>query len=652
MTRLLIASLLVLLPAAVAAQSSLPVSSASAGQIRIDGDIGEWRGARFTAVGQDPDGSAEVALAYDARGLYVGARVHDQKFLRSSRPKTDEDALIVRLAFPQRGQFVDNDLWLFAGKIGETAASAQLDTSGVLSPLREGVQIVEGPLSGRLAPDGRDPSGDNRSPALRGGSGGYVLEAFVPWTSFQGGADYAYARGSLRLHDVDEPGTGRNKTRDPSTAAWTLPPAQLPWLQLDGGPVQAISTLLRSKNLEQTASKLDFIGDVRGDARAERVVVIGTFVAVSGNGAQFDFADLGVSSAGDVLSAEARDLTGDGKPELVLRVREQNSLGRRELLKVFRLNAAPVSVLFGAELRKQNEQGSITAQSRIEQKGRGPAQIVLSIGYAQGFSADNYRETPDSEVVPIALPWGSWIERRYQWDGKRFAMRSEVPVEQTDAKPAEPPTAASTPPLAEVPESPQQGDPLEAYKRERNVSPSLNGRFVQNSNVSGDARPEQLAVYGRELVITGESLGGAGYFYLGLPVNDAADVLGLQTGDLTGDGRRELLVRVRQRIGDVERELVYCYSLGQQRADQLLVVEVSRARGAQRIDNKVAIVADKQRSVLTIEPGVARGWSASDYPFVADSADGVAPLLLPWKDRPTSYIFERDRLVPKATTSN
>jgi hypothetical protein len=620
-------SMLFAVPAVAHAQTALPVAVAAPKQIKIDGDVGEWRGARFTSVGDDPSGSAEVALAYDSRGLYVGARVRDDVFIRNPRPESDEDALIVRLAFPQRGQFVDSELWLFAGKIGESAASAQLKTSALRRPLRTGVQIVEGPLRG-----------------------GYALEAFVPWTSFAGGADYAYARGSLRLHDVDEPGGGRNLSRHPSSAAWTLPAAELPWLLLDGGPVQAISALLRSKNLEQRASKLDFIGDVRGDARAERVLVIGTFVAVSGIGAQFDFADLPVTSDTDVLRAETRDLTGDNKPELVLRLRQQNELGRRELLQVFRLSAAPVSALFGAELRKQTSEGSIEALSRFEQKPRGPAQIVLGIGHARGLSAENYSEAPEGDLVPIPLPWGNWLERRYQWDGTRFVMQAEVPAESASAVIAPPSVAA--PPSAAVVDSTQKESPLDAYKRERSIPPSLEARFAQTSNLAGDSRPEALAVYGRELVITGDALGGAGYFYLRLAVADAADVLGVQTGDLTGDGRRELLVRVRQRISDVQRELVYCYSLGQERADQLLVVEVARARGAQRIDNKVAIIADKQRAVLTIEPGVARGWSASDYPFVADSADGVAPLLLPWKDRTTSYIFERDRLVPKAGTSN
>lgn len=622
--------MLVCLPVAVRAQAPLPVSAASAARIKVDGDVGEWRGARFVRVGDSPSGSAEVALAYDVRGLYVGARVQDDVFIRNARPKMEEDALIVRLAFPQRGQFIDSELWLFAGKIGETAAVAQLKSGPLLSPLRAGVQIVEGPLQG-----------------------GYALEAFVPWSSFTGGSDYAYARGSLHLHDVDEATGGRRRTGDPSSAPLTLQPAELPWLSLEAGPVRAISALLKSKNLEQSASKLDFIGDVRGDARAERVLVIGTFVAVSGSDAKFDFADLPVTSAGDVLRAEMRDLTGDDKPELVLRLGQQNELGSRELLQVYRLNAPPISAVFGAEVRKQTSAGWVETLSRFEQKPRVPTQIVLISGRAQGLSEENYRETQEGDLVPIALPWGRWLERRYQWDGTRFALRSELPTQRPSAAEASVAAPSAAAPIsAEVSEAPRQENPLDAYKRERNIPAGLDARFMENINLAGDARPELLSIYGRELVITGDALGGAGYFYLGLPVADAADVLGVQTGDLTGDGLRDVLVRVGQRIGDVQRELVYCYSLGQDRAQQLLVVEVSRARGPQRIDNKVAIVADKQRAVLTIEPGVARGWSESDYPFVADSADGVAPLLLPWKDQTTRYIFERDRLVPKARTSN
>ena len=616
--------------ASVHAQSwtALPTTPS---QLRVDGDVGEWRGARFQRIGESAAGSAEVALAFDPSGLYVAARVRDDAFVRTAKPTRDEDALVVTLAFPARGAFVASDLWLFAGRMGETAASAQLrsGTSTTLSPLGA-AKIVEGP-----------------------NPGGYVLEAFAPWTSFQGGSDWAYARGAVRLHDVDARG---GPARDVPALDAPLTAAKLPWLSLDGGPVVAVAGLLRAKNLEASASKLDFVGDVRGDAKAERVMVVGTLVVVSGTGTQFTFTELPVRTAADVLQAELRDLTGDGKPELALRLRQQNELGVRELFKVYGFaNAAPAA-LFGVELRKETSAGTATATLKYERTTRGPTQFAVSTGTVQGLSADNFRETSAAEEVAIPLPWGAWRERVYGWNGTRFEVVRES-ANQLAAIRADEKVAADAPKSAQpstlVAGVSVDGTPLEAYKRARGVGADVTGRFSQSVNLLGDTRPEGLVVFGRELVITGDSLSGnGGFFFIGLPVADPNDVVGVQTGDLTGDGRRELLVRVRQRIGDVQRELVYCYSVAAQHADQLLAVEVSRARGAQRIDNKVALIADKQRSVLTIEPGVARGWSAQDYPFVAESLDGVAPLLLPWKDHTTQYVFERDRLVPKVRTSN
>jgi hypothetical protein len=607
------------------AQSSLPVLAASASQIRIDGEIGEWRGARFTRLGEGPSGSAEVALAYDASGLYLGARVKDDAFVRTSKPSRDEDALVLRLAFPARGSFAESEAWLFAGRVGETAASAQLRSGSSLSAA-PGAKIVEGP-----------------------NPGGYALEAFLPWACFPGGTDWQYARGAVRLHDVD----GRGAARDATSAPATLAAAKLPWLSLDGGPVNAVSNLLRAKNLEASASKLDFVGDVRGDARVERVIVVGPYVVVSGADQDFTFAELPVRSAADVREAELRDLTGDGKPELAIRLRQQNELGARELFKVYGLAQATPAPLFGVELRKETNAGVAMANLKYERASRGPTQLVVTTGSVQGLSSDNYRETPAAEDVAIPLPWGPWRERAYGWNGRQFAVVRERPNDQARTAEAPAPQTARTtePPRGETPALTVDGTPLDAYKRARGVAPNVKPRFAQSANVLGDARPETLGVFGSDLAITGDSLADrGGFFFIGLPVAQPDDVLGVQTGDLTGDGRRELLVRIRQRIGDVQRELVYCYSVAAQSAQQLLIVEVSRARGGQRIDNKLALVPDKQRSVLTIEPGEARGWSASDYPFVADSADGVAPLLLPWKDHTTQYVFERDRLIPKVRT--
>lgn len=618
---------MVLIASAAGAQGWVALP-AGASQLRIDGDIGDWRGARFQRIGESAAGSAEVALAFDPAGLYVGARVRDDAFVRSGKPNRDEDALVLSLAFPARGAFVASDLWLFAGRTGETAASAQLrsGTSTSLSALGN-AKIVEGP-----------------SP------GGYALEAFVPWTSFTGGADWAYARGAVRLHDVD---ARAGPARDIPPSDPQLTAAKLPWLSFDGGPVLAVAGLLRAKNLEASASKLDFVGDVQGDAKAERVMLVGTLVVVSGTGTQFTFVELPVRTAADVLQAELRDLTGDGKPELALRLRQQNELGAREVFKVYGFRAAAPAPLFGVELSKETSAGSATATLKYERATHGPTQFTVSAGAVRGLTAENFHDAPAAEDLAIPLPWSAWRERVYAWNGSRFEVVRERANDAAQVAETVAPAAAKRAPPETLAAVSVAGTPLEAYKRARGVGSDVSARFSQSANLLGDPRPEGLAVFGRDLVITGATLSeNGGFFFIGLPVADPTDVVGVQTGDLTGDGRRELLVRVRQRIGAVQRELVYCYSVAAQHADQLLAVEVSRARGAQRIDNTVALIADKQRSVLTIEPGVAHGWSAQDYPFVAESLDGVAPLLLPWKDHTTQYVFVRDRLVPKLRTNN
>jgi hypothetical protein len=126
-------------------------------------------------------------------------------------------------------------------------------------------------------------------------------------------------------------------------------------------------------------------------------------------------------------------------------------------------------------------------------------------------------------------------------------------------------------------------------------------------------------------------------------------VLRVFTGDLTGDGRHELLARIRQQISGVTREILYVYTFAGERLEPLLAVEVSRNQGAQSIANQVTLVPAHGRLALQITPGAAHGWSESDYPFSADSHDGVAPLLLPWKDGSLRYDFDGQQLVPRVT---
>jgi hypothetical protein len=186
-----------------------------------------------------------------------------------------------------------------------------------------------------------------------------------------------------------------------------------------------------------------------------------------------------------------------------------------------------------------------------------------------------------------------------------------------------------------------------AYKEARGLPPEAQPRFTQHCNLAEDKRIESILLFGPELLIVGDGFaGGAGYFFFGLPVRDGNDVLRVFTGDVTGDGRREIFVRVRQIISDVQREILLAYTYAGGTLAQLLQVEVRRARGGQSIGNLVSLVRTGKHFALQIEPGVAHGWSEADYPYVRDSGDGIGPLLLPWSDGKARYVYDGRALQP------
>ncbi len=283
------------------AQQALSASPLAKRALRIDGDLRDWLGPRFAQVGDAEGGSFDYALGFDAQALYIGVRVRDDDFVRTRHPGPAEDAVVLTLAMPRAGAApLQSALWLYAGIPGKLAAQAAIATGSARPLPSKAVSVVEGPLT-------------------RGGARGYVLEARVPWSAIPGSAERMIARGAIALHDVDGK-RGARPTRL-SSAGPTLAP-----LQLGDGGNAAIAAFLREKKLASGVT-FDLTGDLAGDARLERVVLAGTYAVVAGpdtqNGKGYGFLDLPVPMASDVLSAELKDVTGDGKAELLVRLREQ-----------------------------------------------------------------------------------------------------------------------------------------------------------------------------------------------------------------------------------------------------------------------------------------------------------------------------------------
>jgi hypothetical protein len=210
------------------------------------------------------------------------------------------------------------------------------------------------------------------------------------------------------------------------------------------------------------------------------------------------------------------------------------------------------------------------------------------------------------------------------------------------------------------PEPPGTDALIAAYRSARGVPASERPRFAQSANLAEDSHIESIAVFGNEVVVVGDGFrSGVGFFYFGLPVQDPRDVQRVFTGDVTGDGRREIFARVKQMVGDVQREILLGYTFAGDELTPILAVEVRRARGADSVGNVVKLVRDGKHFALQIDPGFAHGWTAQSYPFASDrgaaraaapgaaEGSGIGPLLLPWQDSLLRYRFDGKSLVPR-----
>lgn len=633
-----IAPLLVLLslaapaPSAQAQGAGLRFEQIADHGIRVDGSLRDWRRLRKIAVGQGDDASMRFAVGYDDGGFYLAAEVRDQRMIRTRQPTREEDAIVVTFAMPRtRGaqRYEASEVWIFAGVEGRTAGSAATGNlgRGRLRAVR-GARVVEARTQH-----------------------GYTLEAYVPWRSVPRSAGWEEGRVAVRLQDVDS--EARPEVRAaPATAnvdARNLD--RMPRVVPSGGDHAILHAFLERQGIPGEEPRHDLRGDVCGDGQPERVVHVGRFLLVMGDGYRagdgYDFLALPVRGAQDVLEAELRDFTNDRKKELRLRVRQHGEGGSRELWSLFRFDCESIRPLFQIEVAKQTSAGRIESRVRVTGR-RGAPRIEVSAGRARGIEPGQWREAPATDAEAILLPWGPTLARTYRWDGRTFATLNE----RANPNPWRPPTRTATVTTMQTervepvePPSRNVRELIAAVRRERRIPRSVRGRFVQDANLAEDRHPERLVVLGKAVVVVGEHFReGRGYFHYDLAVQSAADILDVRTADVTGDGRAEVLVRAVQTLGDVRRELLMVHRFTRSGFPRVLTAEVARQQGERRVENDI----QTRRGQLTLAPGSARGWSESTWPWAPDEQQGqVRPLLLPWRDRAVRFRLRGDALVPR-----
>jgi hypothetical protein len=587
--------------------------------VKLDGVLGEWPArtpAKVVVKGSvGPDFAFSSGIQYDDRFLYVAGDVTEAAFARTARFGDGEDHASLLIAFPKSGGgFTSYEIGLFAGKPGESVGEVRY--AGGRRGQVSGAKIVEAPTAK-----------------------GYSFEAAVPWSAFpEARAVRVGLRGAVRYTIPDGSSSAHNVVSTGSLEG--AGPALLPPL-LTEAEQSIVDGLLTEKGLAAESPKVDLLADLTGDGMRERVAVWGTYLTISGptyrGGKEYFYRDLG----GEIAHLEARDVTGRGKDDLVIRRRVVVEGGSREWFEVWSLlKGDEPTATFGHEISISKEGKRVSNAVRVASK-----EIHVGIEPATGWDASSYREPTVDGVEPILLPWGPTRAETFRFDGTRFVrVREEhqtpAPVAVSTAPASIKLVEPSTPPVRSGP--PAGGDlsaqVLAQYRRDHGVSPDAKPKVDLAVDTDGDGRAERVLLLGKDIVVYGPGFkGGTQYAFLTLSqFDDPSDIRDVSARDLTGDGGADLLVRGTRHVrpGPVDLDVLFIYQVKSGSLARLFGIETGRSQGAKRAQGLVQFVPSKDGRTFDIDvsPGRVTGWTQKTYPWAEDAPGGgaVEPLLLPW----------------------
>jgi hypothetical protein len=631
---LLASALSILLASSSAsAQTAVELFERGAARLTLDGLIRDWSGfgqlravddrASVTAGlaswrGSD-DASLGYALARDADGLWIAAEVRDDTLVRSAAHADADDHLSVALAVTTpEGRTVAYEVDLYPGEPGAFAGAVRFRVGGRGAVAR--AEIVEAPLPDRM---------------------GFTLEARVPWSAIpEVRARLETLRARVAYADVDAPRRASSDTVIATGPGDGAHPDAMP-LAVGASAPPAPSALLdrfRSEHGVTVAARLDRTVDLAGDARPERVVVFPGYVVALGpgvaQGTAYAFIQLPARNSDDLLDVTVRDLTGDGKSEVVLRQRAGTEGGfTRELLTVYRVDeGGNLQQVFTHEVGRA--QGASRLSDRVSYE---PAGLRIEAGAPVGYTAATWPAATEAGVEAPLTPWSADRVRVFAWSpgARTFTLaRSE--------RNAAPAAAATNTPSGNVPAGPAPlaadlDGVLRLFRQREGVAEGTAPSHRASGDVAEDAAAEEVLVFGRTLVVVGPRFyGGRSYYSVALPLSEGDAVLDLRLADLTGDGKREAVLRVRRAVTaqvqgaavTSQREMLLAYAVTGARRGRVFAAEVARRVGDRAVVNEVAALGD---GAVTLRSGAAQGWTATTYPFHDAAPQGFFPLLLPWE---------------------
>src|SRR5512139_2318595 len=157
--------------------------------------------------------------------------------------------------------------------------------------------------------------------------------------------------------------------------------------------------------------------------------------------------------------------------------------------------------------------------------------------------------------------------------------------------------------------------------------------FQSTANVVGDGIKERGLVFDRFLVVLGPTFrNGKEYYFADMSVaGSAMKLLGLETREMDGDGRADLVLKKRfTKTGSkTSREVLQVQMFGAADTPSLVFqheIGITNAKGS--VTNEVGYAVEGSATTITIKPGTAKGLDESSYDEPTESS--FDPVLLPW----------------------
>ncbi len=179
-----------------------------------------------------------------------------------------------------------------------------------------------------------------------------------------------------------------------------------------------LKRFLADRGLPPSRIKFNRVANFVTGPSLERAIIVDRILAVMGGditGGGYFYMTLPVANSRDILRFAARDMDGDGQPELLVRLRQIHGPNSREVFLIYRYrDTGGIGLIFGQEVLHKMPGRILTNKYRYIRHGRG-YDMEFWVDRCQGFTQDNHRQPPPRDIQGILTPWSDPKRIRYRF---------------------------------------------------------------------------------------------------------------------------------------------------------------------------------------------------------------------------------------------